>query len=356
MDVRRGWLLLAVGCAFFVLATSAQAQDSTRARLLTELDAATFDEHFPAIALAQGLDGRVVLSCDISADGASACSVIEDTPVNVGFGAAAIAMSRGWTFAPRLENGQAVASTLRMNIAFENEFSTRQALQTTLYVDERRDATEPGAEANALDVDYLSYLACTWAGRFCRAPDDGSAVQYQNTRHYPSAARASGVEGRALVACAARANNRIDCAVESEAPAGSEFGAHALRLVADTAAAFSLPQGTVFRVPVEFALHPSSRPERDSAWEELPSGADFARHYPPLAVQRGVDGAAMVLCEIQADRRVACELQGEAPENFGFGRAALRMASQYRVSEQRFGLPGYTVGERLRWTIVFHIE
>ena len=345
-----GWLCAALALTF---TASAEAQQATRARLLTQLDAATFNENFPAVALATGASGRVTLSCNVAADGASTCEAAEETPIAMGFGAAAVTMSRGWTFAPRQENGQPVASVLRVNIAFENEVSSRQPLQSTLYVDARRDGSDSGAAT--LDAEDLEYLRCSWSGSMCNAPQAGSAVEYQNTSYYPPEARVAGTEGRALVACAVRSGNRVDCSLEAEAPDGSSFGAQALRLVTETAERLDLPTGAVFRVPVQYSLHRAARPERPSAWDSTPDAEAFERVFPMRALEQEVSGRAVLICDIRTDRRLDCTVLGEGPEGFGFGNAALRLYSRFRVSPEMFGTPGYTVGERIRIPITFRV-
>ena len=346
-----GWLCAALALTF---TASADAQELTRARLLTELDAATFNDHFPAVALATGVSGRVTLACNVAADGASTCEAAEETPAAMGFGAAAVTMSRGWTFAPRQENGQPVASVLRVNIAFENEVPSRQPLQGTLYVDARRDGADSGP--GTLDAENLEYLRCSWSGNMCNSPQTGSDVEFQNTSYYPPEARAAGLEGRALVACAVRAASRIECSLESEAPDGSSFGAQALRLVTETAERLELPTGAVFRVPVQFSLHRGARIERASAWDSIPDGEDFMRAFPSRALEQEVSGRAVLICEIRADRRLDCTVLGEGPEGYGFGNAALRLYSRFRLSPEMFGTPGYTVGERIRMPLTFLVR
>src|SRR5574338_1273234 len=116
----RTWLGIAAAAAGLAFLASAQAQDASNAHLLTMPDAASLSDHFPAVALARGESGRAVLSCAVAADGSAHCTSVEETPANAGFGAAAASLAQGWRFTPRMENGQAVASTVRIPVSFQN--------------------------------------------------------------------------------------------------------------------------------------------------------------------------------------------------------------------------------------------
>ena len=103
MDLARTALLCAAIASF---AASAHAQSSTtRARLLNAPDAQTLIDNFPVIALATGVSGRAVLTCAITPEGESECTAAEETPVGMGFGAAAEQIARDWRFSPSIEDG-----------------------------------------------------------------------------------------------------------------------------------------------------------------------------------------------------------------------------------------------------------
>jgi hypothetical protein len=354
-----GWLCIALACS-----APAEAQNTVRARLLTELDAATFSQHFPAVALATGASGRVTLACNIAIDGSSVCETAVEAPADMGFGAAAVAMSRDWTFAPRQQDGQSVASVLRVNIVFENEVPTRQALAGTIFVDATSGSSlAPSVEGPTLTEEQRRLLPCSWRGSHCWPPWSTSSQSRdqtrddENTQYYPSAARLAGIGGRAIIACAIRASRRPDCGIETEAPQGHEFGASAQRLVSDIAAQLDLEPGAVFRAPVHFEMHPATERARwPDVWERRPTGGDFLRHYPSAALSRGRDGRTLLICEIMADRRLNCVGGFEDPENEGFGPAGAAIARSFLLSEEYFGSPGYTVGERIRMPITFRFR
>jgi hypothetical protein len=234
----------------------------------------------------------------------------------------------------------------------------RQALQATLFVDAPHGAPiNTSAAGPTLDEEQRRLLACNWSGGYCWTRGPAPAVrQDQNSAYYPADAHQAEREARILVACVVGADRRAECSAENEGPEGQSFGANAVRLVTDTAAQLNLEPGAAFRVPVQFILHrPGNFPNRPSTWDMRPSGEDFARVYPTGAMERNLDGRTLLICEIQADRRLDCDVAVENPHNEGFGNAALTLTARFRLGEAAFGTPGYTVGERIRVPISFFI-
>jgi TonB family protein len=74
---------------------------------------------FPAEALVNKQDGRVVLLIDMDATGSvTGVQVEQSTPAGV-FDNAAIQAAWKWRFAPPQENGKAVAGRVRVPVTFE---------------------------------------------------------------------------------------------------------------------------------------------------------------------------------------------------------------------------------------------
>ena len=149
------WRVACIALAI-ALISPANAQNAPRARLLTTPDAQAMSDVFPPVALARGISGRAVLSCDVAADGAAVCRAIEQTPDNLGFGAAAEALSANWRFEP-------IASTVRIPIEFQNENSETLVQTGTQFVD-AVDGIDPATYANAdyerISVAYDALAAC----------------------------------------------------------------------------------------------------------------------------------------------------------------------------------------------------
>lgn len=60
---------------------------------------------YPATAQAQGIGGEATIECVVRRNGRLRCETIEETPVNMGFGAAALRMSEYLRIAPRTRDG-----------------------------------------------------------------------------------------------------------------------------------------------------------------------------------------------------------------------------------------------------------
>jgi hypothetical protein len=71
-------------------------------------------------------------------------------------------------------------------------------------------------------------------------------------------------------------------------------------------------------------------------FDQRPVGQDYANAYPAEAVRRDAAGIAMLCCIPRDDRRLACRVAFEWPENFGFGDASLRVARRLRMTRASF--------------------
>jgi protein TonB len=81
---------------------------------------AQLSDAYPARALDLGLAGSATLMCTVMASGqVQGCVVIEETPKDFGFGAAALRLSRWFKLSPETQDGQAIDGALvRIPIKF----------------------------------------------------------------------------------------------------------------------------------------------------------------------------------------------------------------------------------------------
>jgi TonB family protein len=343
------WRAFAFVALTFALIAPASAQNEPRARLLTVPEAQAMSDVFPVVALTRGISGSVVLSCDVAADGTSTCTAIEQTPSDLGFGAAAEALAADWRFEP-------IVSTVRVPIEFQND-SAQSLVQTGTQFVDAVDGIDPATYANAdyerISAAYDALAACSWGGRLDCLPAGQTLPDVaRNLSRYPESARVARLEGRALVACAIRSDRRADCALDSATD--PIFGEAGLQLVNDIAAQYSqhLPPGVAFRVPVDFAMRDLDEYRR-SPWSERPSGQDFARAYPSRASSQRLGGRSVMICTIRADRRIDCVADTEEPAGQGFGEAAVEVSRSFRLAPEYLGQPGYAPGDRIRVPITF---
>jgi periplasmic protein TonB len=111
--------------------------------------------------------------------------------------------------------------------------------------------------------------------------------------------------------------------------------------------------------PIPVAVDPPPAPPTpsvitDPQWLQRPDGRDFARHYPPRALDRGQEGRVTLDCIVNADGRINCTVTGEEPSGWGFGEAAIRISRSFRMAPAtRNGAP--TSGGRVRVPIRFNV-
>lgn len=74
---------------------------------------------------------------------------------------------------------------------------------------------------------------------------------------------------------------------------------------------------------------PSITTVTNPTWVERPR--DLERYYPRRALRMNVEGAAMLDCRVSTEGRLSCSVLSETPPDWGFGEAARRIASEYRM-------------------------
>jgi len=61
---------------------------------------------------------------------------------------------------------------------------------------------------------------------------------------------------------------------------------------------------------------------------------DLAAYYPFRAIGREIEGEVLLDCRVLTTGDLNCAIASETPENWGFGRAALRIAHDHRMSRR----------------------
>ena len=89
------------------------------------------------------------------------------------------------------------------------------------------------------------------------------------------------------------------------------------------------------------------------SWIRQPSADQLMRAYPDRALRAEVGGLATVNCLVQPNGRVAdCNLTGETPGGYGFGRAAQGLTRYFQISPRT--VDGAAVGSRVNIGIRFN--
>jgi protein TonB len=90
-------------------------------------------------------------------------------------------------------------------------------------------------------------------------------------------------------------------------------------------------------------------------WVRRPTGEALMRAYPPNAARDGVTGYAQLSCSVRVDGTLTgCAVVEESPGGAGFGRAAMRLSRDFRMSPRTVdGRPveGARVNATLRFTL-----
>jgi protein TonB len=70
-------------------------------------------------------------------------------------------------------------------------------------------------------------------------------------------------------------------------------------------------------------------------WISMPSHADMADWMPDKAKENHVDGSVAIVCDVTAAGTLEkCVVAQEDPPNYGFGKAALKVARKFKMKPQ----------------------
>lgn len=91
----------------------------TNPQWITRPNGADYARFYPRRAQDSSIEGSASLSCLVGADGRLSCTVLSEEPSNMGFGEAAVRISRQFRMRPQTVNGEATAGgTYRLRIPF----------------------------------------------------------------------------------------------------------------------------------------------------------------------------------------------------------------------------------------------
>lgn len=299
---------------------------------------------WPVEALKRSLGGKATISCTVTVQGTlRACQVVAESPQGVGFGGAALTLSRQFLLRPARENGAPVESVVSIPVNFATPTpETGSYLAPKFAPPVKRDRV---------------YNRIPW--KLAPSLDDVLAA-------YPAKAKAAKVGGTASLDCRLNKTGGVSgCDILREAPQGHGFGAAARSLRDRFSGPLVDSQGETLasaRVTLAFAfpvtaLEGSASGIGRPQWTALPTAADMAAVMPAAAVKAGVYKARVVMeCRVAAEGALtSCATQVEAPAGLGYGDAAVRLASNFRLSVWTDeGLP--SIGGKVRVPIRFDFE
>jgi hypothetical protein len=85
------------------------------------------------------------------------------------------------------------------------------------------------------------------------------------------------------------------------------------------------------------------------SFERSPTADEIAAVYPREALEAHQGGTATMVCTVQADHTLVCEVVSETPEGRGFGDAALRLVPTLRLDPDSVGGVGTSVYVPIRF-------
>lgn len=156
---------------------------------------------------------------------------------------------------------------------------------------------------------------------------------------YPRLAYSQGVQGSAILECAAHVNERIDCAVVSESPIGWGFGEAAVAASRSFRIQPAMRNGAhvedTMRIPVHFTQSGDTEPapgELDlPLWEAAPTPDVVKVQWAQTANGREFRARGVLSCLVMEARTLKCEVAREF--GAGSGVAALALVDKFKVDE-----------------------
>jgi hypothetical protein len=268
--------------------------------------AAQMDRAFPAQATSSG---HVVLRCGVTEQGAlKHCAVVSEAPL--GFAAAAMGLTKDFA-------------------VWTNGFTRKQVEDAS--VDLPFDFRPGQGDAAAQRVDPI----------WLKLPEPADMV-----RNFPQAAANAGLKtGLGVVSCTATDYGALTgCTVAREDPAGSGFGAAALSLAENKMMMSRWSRqgrpvgGARLQIPIRLTLTADAVPPsgevkvvNSGAW--TPAQGTAGPYTPERACRMAVPKGLVVMdCKVGFDGALsACAVVADAPPDFGFGDAAMKMAQRHML-------------------------
>jgi len=318
-------------------AVAAAAGQDTNPAWIKQPTAGDIFSVFPAAAVAEGIDGKVVIDCEAAIDGSVRnCAVVSEAPAGMGFGAAALSLTPQLRMRPALRGGVPTAARVRIPINFNSGHGEGVS----------RSIGAPIPPIGQEGVD--TYTRLPWD----RAPSSADVAAA-----YP--AQAGGAAGYAMLNCnLERSGSLSHCWVAREQPEGKGFGKAAKKLMDHFHTSLPPPSDKpVWDARVVMGVHfdapgaPDPGIARQLEWTGRPEAADLT--FPSVARAAGKrEGKGVIDCRIEGTGMLAdCHIASEDPAGLGFGAAALALAPKFRVNPW---LDGRTMeGRRIKLPIGF---
>lgn len=250
-------------------------------------------------------NARAEIKCKVNEEGfLRDCQVTRQSPENMGFGAAALALSPLFRMTPKIRGGKPVEGEVTIPVhwnGFEN-------------------APMPSGPVNSLVLD---------------PPWTSTPTSAQVQAAWPAEATGA-ANGQVTLRCELnRTGGLTACRTLSEIPADKGFGKAARSLTPAFRVAFAPDQVKTlssYRVDVPFRFRDPASPDTRKItmpkWTRTMTAEGMALVYPQAALKAGVKtGVGVVACVVDTRGELAdCQVRREDPVGLDFGAAAMQAA------------------------------
>jgi TonB family protein len=286
---------------------------------------------WPAKAMRNGLSGKATISCKITVQGLlEACALVEESPPDQGFGAAALLLAPSFVLKPGMKDGKPVSTGVQIPIVFKAQGPVTATVTVPMVGEPVWDKAPSFAD-----------MAAAWP------------------------AKAKAEFGHVSMRCGFTGEGLLRrCEVLTETPEGQGFGEAARKIVAPKFKLRVAPDASrsiskaFVNLPVRFTNPQAAGPRTivQPKWITSVNPEKVIAIYPPAAVEAGVkSGRGIADCKVAPDGKlVDCKPASAKPEGLGFSEAAARVASMMVMNPWSDG-GGPVDGVRLKLPITFNL-
>ncbi len=295
---------------------------------------------WPVNALRRNIGGKADLHCIVNIHGLlEHCNVVSETPLGLGFGAAALLLTPNFLMTPGTRNGVPFPSAVNIPIHFDAQGR-----------DVRRDLPESPIYDEMVGVTHAIWQAAPTFDEVGRA--------------YPKAA--GGLSGHVVLRCKVAKTGALgDCITLTEEPRGKGFERAARTLLPGFRMRMDAPilesrRPVYVSLPIRL-IDPASEDFRkrrigDPTWTVTPDPAKVAHVFPEAAIAAGVkSGRGVAECSVAADGSLTgCSAVAGQPEGLGFSQSAVLVAAIMRMNlwtEEGGPVDGTTIRLPIRFNL-----